>query len=61
MNLIVFASPLHDASSVLSCRQDLFERLKDNNYRRKYGLPEDGELNIIDGAKQDLPAEIQED
>ena len=56
MNLIVFASPLHDASSVLSCRQDLFERLKDNNYRRKYGLPEDGELNIIDGAKQDLPA-----
>ena len=48
MNLIVFASPLHDADSVLSCRQALFEKLRDMNFRRQYGLPEDGELNIFD-------------
>lgn len=56
MNLIVFASPLHDADSVLSCRQALFEKLRDMNFRRQYGLPEDGELNIFDGTGTDFPS-----
>ena len=55
MNLIVFASPLHDADSVLSCRQALFEKLRDMNFRRQYGLPEDGELNIFDANGSDFP------
>ena len=56
MNLIVFASPLHDADSVMSCRQDLFDKLRDNGFRRRYGLPEDGVLNIVDGTAAQLPA-----
>lgn len=56
MNLIVFASPLHDADSVLSCRQALFEKLRDMNFRRQYGLPEDGELNIFDANGSDFPS-----
>lgn len=56
MNLIVFASPLHDADSVLSCRQPMFQKLRDMNFRRQYGLPEDGELNIFDGNGTDFPS-----
>lgn len=58
MNLIIFASPLHDATSVMSCRQDLFEKLRDRDYRKEYGLPEEGELNIIDSSScENLPTE----
>ena len=57
MNLIVFASPLHDAESVMSCRQGLFDKLRDNSFRRLYGLPEDDILNIVDGTGTSLPSE----
>ena len=57
MNLIVFASPLHDAESVMSCRQGLFDKLRDNSFRRLYGLPEDDILNIVDGSGPELPTE----
>ena len=57
MNLIVFASPLHDADSVLSCRQGLFDKLRDNGFRRLDGLPEDDILNIVDGTGTSLPSE----
>lgn len=57
MNLILFESPLHDSSSVLSCRQGLFEKLKDKNFRKEYGLPEEGDLNIVDCTEPKLPSD----
>lgn len=56
MNLIVFASPLHDADSVMSCRQGLFDRLRDKDFCRQYGLPADGTLDITDATAAQLPS-----
>lgn len=57
MNLILFESPLHDTGSVLSCRQGLFEKLKDKNFREEYGLPQEGDLNIVKCTEPELPSD----
>lgn len=57
MNLITFASPLHDATSVYACRQNLFDRLKDKDFLEKYGLPLYGKLSICDCGSAVLPTE----
>ena len=57
MNLITFASPLHDATSVYACRQNLFDRLKDKDFLEKYGLPQYGKLSICDCGSAVLPTE----
>lgn len=57
MNIILFESPLHDSGSVLSCRQGLFEKLKNNDFRKEYGLPQDEELNIVNCNDPSLPSD----
>ena len=57
MNLITFASPLHDAASVYGCRQSLFDKLKDKDFLEKYGLPSYGDLNIVSSDAPELPTE----
>lgn len=57
MNLIVFASPLHDSNSVLSCRKSLFDKLEDSAFLSDYGLPASGNLSIIDSSEDEYPSE----